>query len=157
MSRSIRSVLCLMAVVSLISCQSKTETTTETATQQKQEPQYVTVQHILVAFQGSVPGRPIARSQEEAQRLAQEVLERARAGEDFDALVKAYTADSHPGIYTIANDGVAGDPSRQIYQRGGMAKGFGDVGFALAVGEIGMASYDRSDSPYGWHIIKRIE
>ena len=38
-----------------------------------------------------------------------------------------------------------------------MVRGFGDVGFQLDVGEIGMAEYDPGTSQYGWHIIKRIE
>jgi parvulin-like peptidyl-prolyl isomerase len=37
-----------------------------------------------------------------------------------------------------------------------MAPAFGDIGFALAPGEIGMASFDPRTSPFGWHIIKRI-
>ena len=42
----------------------------------------------------------------------------------------------------------------------GFAQGqnrFGDVGFELEVGEIGMADYDPEKSQYGWHIIKRLE
>jgi hypothetical protein len=38
-----------------------------------------------------------------------------------------------------------------------MIPAFGNVGFALKVGEIGIASYDEQSSPYGWHIIKRLE
>ena len=42
-------------------------------------------------------------------------------------------------------------------QRSGMVSSFGDVAFGLDVGEIGMARYHPGNSPYGWHIIKRIE
>jgi parvulin-like peptidyl-prolyl isomerase len=38
-----------------------------------------------------------------------------------------------------------------------MIPAFGNVGFALRVGGIGMAEYDAQQSPYGWHIIKRIK
>jgi parvulin-like peptidyl-prolyl isomerase len=38
-----------------------------------------------------------------------------------------------------------------------MVPAFGNVGFSLAPGEIGMAEYDPRTSPYGWHIIKRLE
>lgn len=34
---------------------------------------------------------------------------------------------------------------------------FGDIGFKLEVGEIGLATYDETTSKYGWHIIKRVE
>jgi len=38
-----------------------------------------------------------------------------------------------------------------------MAPAFGDVGFALKVGEVGMAPYDKTKSPFGIHIIKRLQ
>jgi hypothetical protein len=31
------------------------------------------------------------------------------------------------------------------------------VGFAISVGNIGMADHDPQTSPYGWHIIKRLK
>ena len=49
------------------------------------------------------------------------------------------------------------DKSRLIYPRKDMAQAFGDVSFSLAVDEIGIASYDKSKSKYGWHIIKRLK
>ena len=121
------------------------------------EPDRVAVQHILISFKGSIPKPTVTRTREEAQKLAQEVFERAKKGEDFDALVKKYTDDEYPGIYRMSNIGIAPDPSNQEYSRAGMVKGFGDVSFSLAVGGIGMAEYDPQKSKYGWHIIKRIE
>ena len=41
--------------------------------------------------------------------------------------------------------------------RDGVVRAFGDVGFALEVGEIGMSEYDATASPFGWHIIRRLE
>jgi parvulin-like peptidyl-prolyl isomerase len=38
-----------------------------------------------------------------------------------------------------------------------MVPAFGNVGFALKVGEIGIADYDPHTSPFGWHIIKRLK
>ena len=38
-----------------------------------------------------------------------------------------------------------------------MVPAFGEVGFSLAPGEIGIAEYDPVKSPYGWHVIKRLE
>ena len=121
------------------------------------EPDRVAVQHILISFKGSIPKPTVTRTREEAQKLAQKVFERAKRGEDFDALVKQYTDDEYPGIYRMSNIGITPDPSKQEYSRAGMVKGFGDVSFSLAVGGIGMAEYDPQKSKYGWHIIKRIE
>ncbi|HCS47426.1 MAG TPA: hypothetical protein DIW61_03905 [Candidatus Aminicenantes bacterium] len=121
------------------------------------EPDRVAVQHILIAFKGSIPKATVIRTREEAQKLAHEVFERAKKGEDFDALVKQYTDDEYPGVYRMANIGITPDPSKQEYSRAGMVKGFGDVSFSLEVGGIGMAEYDPQKSKFGWHIIKRIE
>lgn len=121
------------------------------------EADLITVQHILIGFEGSVPGKPITRTRDEAQKLAGEILEKAKSGGDFDALVKEYTDDSAPGIYKMANTGIPADMANQVYSRGAMIPAFGNVGFALKVGEIGMAVYDEQNSPYGWHIIKRVE
>jgi parvulin-like peptidyl-prolyl isomerase len=117
----------------------------------------ITVQHVLIGFEGSVPGKPITRTRDEAKTLAEELFQKSKAGEDFDAMVKQYTDDSHPGIYSMANSGIPADPSQSVYPRNGMIPAFGNVGFALKVGEIGMAAYDEQASPYGWHIIKRIK
>lgn len=117
------------------------------------EPQHVQVQHILIAFAGS--GTRASRPMEEAKKLAYEVLEKARKGEDFDALVKQYTDDSPPGIYGMSGIGVAAGAGE--YARDKMVPAFGNVGFAISAGNIGIADYDPQTSPYGWHIIKRLK
>ena len=123
--------------------------------QETTEPDFVTVQHILIGFQGSVPGKPITRSQEDAGKLAEEVFAMAKQGQDFDGLVKKYTDDSFPGRYEMANFNV--EARAGAFQRGGMVAAFGDVGFPLEVDEIGMASFDPQKSQFGWHIIKRVK
>jgi|RhiMethySRZTD1v2_1073278.scaffolds.fasta_scaffold351000_2 hypothetical protein len=122
------------------------------------EPDYITVQHCLIAFKGSLPKPTVTRTKEEAKTLAYEILEKARKGEDFDALVKQYTDDAAPGIYTMANTGKPPrNPIPKEFPRGKMVAAFGDTGFPLPVGGYGIADYDPKKSPYGWHIVKRIE
>ena len=142
----------------------KPETALSTKPAPKPSPQdttgqadYIVVQHLLIAFQGSVPGKPVTRSQDEAKVLAEELFERAKSGEDFDALISEYTDDSAPGIYKMANFGVATDAGQGVFARARMVRAFGDVGFPLEVGEFGLAEYDPQASQYGWHIIKRTE
>ena len=120
------------------------------------EPSSITVQHCLIGFSGSVPGKSIVRSQEAAAELAAELLQKLNAGEDFDAIIKANTDDSPPGIYKMVNSGL---PANQagVYKRDGMVPAFGNVGFKLDVGEYGMSEYDPVTSKYGWHIIKRLK
>src|SRR5262245_62741378 len=119
------------------------------------EPDHITIQHVLIGFKGSVPGKNITRTQDEAKKLAEEILARAKKGENFDELVKKYTDDAAPGIYSMSNKGVA--PAAGEYPRSRMVPAFGNAGFPLQVGEIGMASYDDAKSPYGWHIVKRLK
>jgi len=117
--------------------------------------EHIKLQHILISFAGKVPGKNITRTEDEARTLAAQVFDRAKKGEDFDSLVRTYTDDRAPGIYGLANSGVT--PSADEFSRGRMVPAFGDVGFSLAAGEIGMADYDPAKSPFGWHIIKRLE
>lgn len=124
------------------------------------EPAYITVQHCLISFAGAGPGGA-TRSMEEAEALAQELFEKAKAGEDFGRIVTKYTDDSAPGIYKMANEGFEGDTtpmvtSNKIFRRKDMVAAFGDTGFPLEVGDYGMSVYDPEKSPYGWHIVKRI-
>ena len=125
------------------------------------EASHITVQHVLIAFQGT--GTGATRTKAEAYVLAKEVFEKAQAGEDFGQLVVAHTDDSPPGIYNMANFGQEEDMSPmtadadKVFPRGGMVGAFGNTGFPLAVGEIGMAEFDEKNSPYGWHIVKRLK
>jgi arylsulfatase A-like enzyme len=105
----------------------------------------IDLQHLLVTFAGAPRALPtLKRTKEEAEALAADLLRRIQAGEDFDALVKQYTDDSYPGSYSITRK-----------RRATLAKAFVDTGWRLAVGEIGVATYDPKTCPYGWHIIKR--
>jgi len=165
--RLVAGVAALCIVTTAIGCASsggsKTQAgTTTTAggetmtTTPAKEPDRIKVQHILIGAKGTVPGKNITRSIEEAKTLAYQLADRARKGEDFGALVSQYTDDAAPGIYGMANRGVT--PSGQNeYGRDNMVPAFGNVGFPLALGEIGVADFDPTTSPYGYHVIKRVE
>jgi hypothetical protein len=122
----------------------------------RKEADRITVQHILIGYQGSVPGKPITRSKEEAEKLAQSLLERARKGEDFAKMTREFSDDSPEGIYSMSNLGIQPKHGEE-FPRNRMVKGFGDAAFALEVGQVGIATYDPQASPYGWHIIKRLK
>jgi parvulin-like peptidyl-prolyl isomerase len=119
------------------------------------EPDYIKVQHILVGFAGA-PRLKCTRSKEEAKRLADTIFAEAKAGARMEDLMDKYgTDDSKPGIYGMSNTNAA--PKSGYTKRTGMVPAFGNVGFPLKVGEVGMAEHDARNSPYGWHIIKRVE
>jgi parvulin-like peptidyl-prolyl isomerase len=106
----------------------------------------VTVRHVLVAFVGAKRGSEAGRTLAEARELTLELLGRARAGEDFAALMRQHSDDEGGGTYTLAQ------ADREDY-----AQDFGDVAFRLAPGEIGVAAYHRVRSPFGFHILQRLE
>ena len=127
------------------------------------QDQHITVQHILIGFKdavgfaaaGQVPENAAGRTQDQAKALAYDVLGKAKGGANFDDLVKQYTDDQAPGLYDLSNIGVT--PAQGEYPRNQMVPAFGNVGFGLKVGEIGIADYDPQNSPFGYHIIKRIK
>ena len=71
------------------------------------------------------------------------ILERARAGEDFDMLIREYGSD--PGMETY--------PEGYSFVSGVMIESFYDATMGLAIGEIS----DLVPSIFGYHIIQRVE
>ena len=106
----------------------------------------ITLQHVLIAFQGAPRITGVSRSKDEAKVLAEKVWLEAIGGADFKALMKQHSNDGGGGEYPMTKAG-----------RAGMVAAFGNVGFRLKVGEIGVAPWDAQASPYGWHIIKRVK
>lgn len=114
--------------------------------------EYRSIQHILISTMEG-PAAETAESetvdaaaQEEylAQQLelAEEVLAKAKAGEDFEALAEEYTADS--GVsYSINADGQTPDGATMVTE-------FAEAANALGEGEIS----DIVETQYGYHIIK---
>ena len=117
------------------------------------ESEHILVAHVLVSFAGT--RTKATRSKEAAEKLAYEVLARARKGEDFNKLIKDLSDDEGEGIYGLANHRV--NPVGTEFERRRMVPAFGDVGFKLEVGSIGMSVFDAQKSPFGWHIIKRLK
>ncbi len=178
------------------------------------QPRIVEVQHVLISF-ADVPRVGAKRSKAEAEALAQEVFEKAKAGADFTELVKQYSddpvrpGDPMPGIYRLEDEGAVdyagaeiirainaekferveplqrmldeGKLTRQQFQdmvqkvadelrweeriaplrktvpRRDFVPGFADLAFRLEPGEVALLPYDPETSPFGWHVIKRLD
>ncbi len=97
---------------------------------------YVRCKHILIK-------NDIGESAEENRALAEQLLDRIHAGEDFDTLMTEYTED--PGIQS--------EPGGYYFFRGEMDTAVEDASFALADGELSGIV----ESSYGYHIILRCE
>ena len=117
-------------------------------------PDRIAVDHILVGVKS--PSFPDGkRSAADARKVAYDLLGQLQAGADWAALKRAHSEDPPPGgPYAMTNRGVR--PGRGEYPRDGMVPAFGDVGFALEVGAVGMADHDARTSPFGYHLIKRV-
>ncbi|MCC7508802.1 MAG: peptidylprolyl isomerase [Planctomycetes bacterium] len=105
------------------------------------------VQHILVGRFAPGPTdalKPLNAADAEAR--AAELFAKAITGADFGALVKEASYDGAPGIYDMTMD-----------DREDMVKGFWQGAWRLQPNEIGIVPYHRYTSPFGYHIIKRLE
>ncbi|MBE7048091.1 MAG: hypothetical protein E7393_01765 [Ruminococcaceae bacterium] len=117
------------------------------------QQEYVHVKHILIGNTEESDGTATEVTTEEdpaaaaeayqaAQKAkAEDVLKKAKAGANFDSLVKEYGEDP----------GMTNNPEGYTFTTGSMVAEFEDASFALAVGEIS----DLVETSYGWHIIKK--
>jgi parvulin-like peptidyl-prolyl isomerase len=102
----------------------------------------IAAQHVLIMFKGVKNSKGVTRSKADAKKLAEEVRDKARKGDDFSALVTQYSEDS------VTKDGLG---SLGKFKRAEMVKEFSDAAFALAVGGVS----DPVETGFGYHVIKR--
>jgi hypothetical protein len=123
----------------------------------------VTVQHILISrFVTGTGGPDYVRerwNEAESEIKAAEVFKEALETDDFDALVLRETYDSisvdQPGVYAMTR--MAADREEHETVRDAMVEHFWKAAWRLEVGEVGVVLYDRRNSPFGYHIMRRID
>lgn len=103
---------------------------------------YITAKHILITTVDPASGET-KRTDEEAKKEAQSILDRINAGEDFDTLMNQYSEDT----------GLSNNPNGYTFTEGQMLTEFYDGAKALAEDEVS----ELVKSSYGYHIIKRVK
>ena len=106
------------------------------------EDNYITAKHILITTVDPASGET-KRTDEEAKKEAQSILDRINAGEDFDTLMNQYSEDT----------GLSNNPNGYTFTEGQMVAEFYDGAKALAEDEVS----ELVKSNYGYHIIKRVK
>ncbi len=109
------------------------------------EPTKISARHVLIQWMGvDRAGKSVLRTREQALVLAQEVLRRAKGGEDVGRLAVEYSDEPNAG----ARGGSLGR-----FGKGQMVGAFDAVAFKLKVAQIS----DIVETPFGYHIIQRTE
>ncbi len=106
-------------------------------------PANISARHILIMFEGSrMAGEDVTRTREEALMLATQISQEAKDGGDWATLHRE-------------NSDEEGAPGGDLgeFGRGRMVPAFERAAFALEVGEIS----DPVESPFGFHVIQRVE
>ncbi|MGA4644455.1 peptidylprolyl isomerase [Limisphaera sp. 4302-co] len=111
---------------------------------QFEQPERVRVSHLLLRTVDANTREPLPEEIRQAKRKQiEELLQRARAGEDFAALVKQYSED--PGSKDRGGE--------YVFARGQMVPEFEVAAWSLQPGQIS----DVVTTQFGYHIIKMLE
>lgn len=109
-----------------------------------EQPEMVRASHVLLSTVDPATKAPIADEKKLAKRkVAEEVLKRARAGEDFAKLAKEFSEDP-----TSRENG-----GEYKFARGQMVPEFENSAFSLAINQVS----DIITTQFGYHIIKLSE
>ncbi len=106
-------------------------------------PTEVEASHVLVMYRGSMRAPDgVTRTQTEARQRAEEVLRKARSGQDIATLARVYSDEPR-----------AGDSGGSLgrFGRGSMVPAFEQAAFGLRVGQVS----EIVETPFGYHVIKR--
>jgi parvulin-like peptidyl-prolyl isomerase len=103
------------------------------------------VKHILIAWKDVTRGDPRAmkRTKADAEKVIVELLDKIKAGANFEALMKEFSED--PGSASTGRAYTVTTEAQLVIE-------FKMIGMRLGVGELGVV-----ESEFGFHIIKRVE
>ncbi len=138
-----RFLLVLLAVMVLsVACAGEKQEAEAPKTVQPAPPGSVRASHILISYEGAERATS-TRTKEEARELAEDIDKKAKAGENFEELARAYS-----DCPTAEKGGDLG-----FFKEGRMVKPFEDASFALEPGQVS----DVVETKFGFHVIKRTQ
>ncbi len=109
-----------------------------------EQPEMVRAAHILISTKDKTTGAEVSSEQKAAKKKQiDDLLKRARSGEDFAKLAKEYSED--PGSKDNGGE--------YTFPRGQMMPEFEAAAFSLSTNQVS----DVVTTPYGYHIIKLYE
>lgn len=109
-----------------------------------EKPEMVRAAHVLIGTKDQTTGTDLSDEQKTAKKkIAEDILKRAKAGEDFAKLAKEYSDD--PGSKDKGGE--------YTFPRGQMMPAFEAAAFSLNTNQVS----DIVETPYGYHIIKLYE
>lgn len=118
------------------------EEPTEDELKQYFKDEYLRAKHVLVSTKDQTTNEDLdEEKQAEAEQKANDILEKAKNGEDFDALITEFNEDP----------GMASNTDGYFFTDGEMVQEFEDAVKSVQPGEITMCKSD-----FGYHIIKRL-
>ena len=118
-----------------------------------EDPQPGTYQMLNNGVEGETFPEFISNLNTRAQDMEHELVAKMKAGEMTTDELNEKMNVFLEGLRTEADQNASSMP----YSRAAMVPAFGDVGFALEVDQIGVAAYNEEASPFGWHIIRRVD
>ena len=125
-----------------ISEQIKADEAADEEMKQYFEDEYLRAKHILISTQDQTTGEEFDEAKKaEAEKKANEILERAKNGEDFDALITEFNEDP----------GMSANPDGYFFTHGEMVPEFENAVKSVQPEEITICKSD-----FGYHIIKRL-
>lgn len=101
----------------------------------------IQVGHVLIGWDGSLPGEKVGRTKDQALQLATQIAHEARKpGTDFVKLIWQHSQDPGPGVYKVTPD-----------MRGRYVPQFTAMALTLGVGQV-----DVVETRFGYHVMKRV-
>ena len=119
-------------------------------------PRRVKVKQIVVRWSGAQGAQGVERDRDAAKKLARRLVGRARHGETLERIV-ATEAGAGLKVDVLTVVGTPGTRRAGEFSRADLPTALSELVFNLDVGEVGLCGFHEKESPFGWHVVLRVE